>query len=99
MRPSSTIRARLSYREETPTASSREMATGGGRVVTVTTGPDTHIINSGTNPGDPTPTLNMTPGITAESGSLAAAGGKITANVASTIDMFGKATADASFLN
>jgi outer membrane autotransporter protein len=68
-------------------------------VVTVTTGPDTHIINSGTNPGDPTPTLNMTPGITAESGSLAAAGGKITANVASTIDMFGKATADASFLN
>jgi hypothetical protein len=28
--------------------------------VTVTTGPDTHIINSGTNPGDPTPTLNMT---------------------------------------
>jgi hypothetical protein len=68
-------------------------------VVTVTTGPDTHIINSGTNPGDPTPTLNMTPGITAESGSLAAAGGKITANVASTIQMFGKATADPSFLN
>lgn len=41
---------------------------GGGGVVTVVTGPDTHIINSGTNPGESTPTLNMTPGITAEIG-------------------------------
>src|SRR5262249_23255281 len=72
---------------------------GGGGVVTVVTGPDTHIINSRRNPGESIPALNMTPGITAESGGLAAAGSKITATVASTIQMFGKATADPSFLN
>src|SRR5262249_31091499 len=71
---------------------------GGGGLVTVVTGPDTHIINSGTNPGESIPTLNMTPGITAESGGLAAAGGKITATAAATIPMFGEATAGPPFL-
>ena len=71
----------------------------GEGLVTVVTGPDTHIINSGTNPGESTPTLSLTPGITAESGGHAAAGSKITATVASTIEMFGPATANPSFLN
>src|SRR5215472_9233429 len=70
---------------------------GGGGVVTVVTGPDTHIIDSGTNPGESTPTLGLTPGITAESGGLAAAGGKITETVASTIEMFGPSTPAAPF--
>jgi outer membrane protein OmpA-like peptidoglycan-associated protein len=65
---------------------------GGGGEVKVVTGPDTHIIDKGTNPGDITPTLGLTPGITAESGGLAAKGGKITVTVASTIEMFGPAT-------
>jgi hypothetical protein len=43
---------------------------GGGGLVTVVTGPDTHIINSGTNPGESIPTLGVSPGITAESGAL-----------------------------
>ncbi len=41
---------------------------GGEGLVTVVTGPDTHIINRGTNPGESTPTLTMSPAITAESG-------------------------------
>ena len=70
---------------------------GGEGLVTVVTGPDTHIINRGTNPGESTPTLTMSPGITAESGGHAAAGSKITATVASTIEMFGPVTAATSF--
>jgi hypothetical protein len=70
---------------------------GGEGLVTVVTDPGTTIIDIGKYPGDITPTLGLTPGITAETGGHAAAGSKITETVASTIEMFGPATPAAPF--
>ena len=78
-------------------ASNGIFAGAGNGTAEITTLPGTTIIVSGTNPGESTPTQTVTAGIDAELVSgTAALGSAITVNAASTINMFGVVTPNAS---
>ena len=69
----------------------------GNGTAEITTLPGTTIIVSGTNPGDSTPTQTVTAGMSCRiTSGTAALGSAITVNAASTINMFGAVTPNAS---
>jgi Autotransporter beta-domain/Autochaperone Domain Type 1 len=68
----------------------------GNGTAEITTLLGTTIIVSGTNPGEIIPTKSVTAGMSAELAGAAALGSAITVNAASTINMFGVVTPNAS---